>query len=95
MAPELVAAFIDEFNTEFHRLAADAEAERDAAHQALTDANRKIAGILKAIEDGAYHPSLKERLTLLEREKTAAAARPRPNRCCGYIPTFERSTGRR
>ena len=53
----------------------DAEAERDAAHQALADANRKIAGILKAIEDGAYHPTLKERLTLLEAEKAAAAAR--------------------
>jgi len=75
MAPELVAAFIDEFNAEFHRLAGDAEAERDAAHQALADANRKIGGILKAIEDGAYHPTLKERLTQLEREKAAAAAR--------------------
>lgn len=53
----------------------DAEAERDAAHQALADANRKIGGILNAIGDGAYHPTLKERLTQLEREKAAAAAR--------------------
>jgi site-specific DNA recombinase len=33
------------------------------------------AGVLKAIEDGAYHPTLKKRLTLLEGEKAAAAAR--------------------
>ena len=75
MAPKLVPAFIDEFKAEFHRLAGDAEAERDAAHCALAKANRKIAGILQAIEDGAYHPTLKERLTFLEKEKEAAAAR--------------------
>jgi hypothetical protein len=42
MAPELIAAFIDEFKAELHRLAGDAGAERDAANQALADANRKI-----------------------------------------------------
>ena len=74
MAPELIAAFVDEFNTEIRRLAGDREAEHAAAHRALAEAHRKIAGILKATEDGAYHPSLKERLALLEREKASAAA---------------------
>jgi hypothetical protein len=74
MAPELVAAFIDEFKAELHRLTSDAELERNAAHHALAEANLKIVGILKAIEDEAYHPTLKERLTILEKE-TAAAAR--------------------
>ena len=75
MAPELVAAFIDEFNLELRRLTSNAEAECLAAHHTLADVDRKIAGILKAIEDGAYHPALKERLTLLEKDKAAAAAR--------------------
>jgi site-specific DNA recombinase len=75
MAPELIAAFVDEFNTEIRRLAGDLEAEHAAVQRALAEADRKIAGILKAIEDGAYHPSLKERLTLLEQDKASAAAR--------------------
>ena len=75
MAPELISAFVDEFNTEIRRLAGDREAEHAAAQRALAEADRKISGILKAIEDGAYHPSLKERLALLEREKSSAAAR--------------------
>ena len=54
MAPALVAAFIDEFNAELRRLAGNVEAERNAAQRALTGAERKIAGIVRAIEDGAY-----------------------------------------
>jgi SPX domain protein involved in polyphosphate accumulation len=75
MAPELVAAFVDEFNAELRRRAGDAEAEHAAAQRALADVERKIAGIVKAIEDGAYNPTLKERLTTLEHEKTAASAK--------------------
>ncbi len=75
MAPQLVAAFVDEFNAELRRLARNAEAERAAAQHMLADVERKIAGIVKAIEDGAYNPSLKERLTALEKEKEAAAVR--------------------
>jgi site-specific DNA recombinase len=75
MAPELVAAFIDEFNAELRRLAGDAEAEGAAAQRALADADRKIASIVKAIEDGAYSSTLKERLAVLEMEKAAATAK--------------------
>ena len=75
MAPELISAFVEEFNTELRRLAGSAAAENTAARRALADVERKIAGIMRAIEDGAYNPSLKERLTALEREKEAASAR--------------------
>jgi hypothetical protein len=83
MAPALVVAFIDEFNAELRRLTSDVEAERDAAQHVLTDAERKITGIVRAIEDGAYNPTLKERLTALEKGKSAptvrlATAKPRP-----------------
>jgi site-specific DNA recombinase len=75
MAPELVAAFVDEFNAELRRLAGNAEAERNGARRVLANVERKIAGIVRAIEDGAYHPTLKDRLTTLEKEKEAASAR--------------------
>jgi site-specific DNA recombinase len=75
MAPELIAAFIEEFNAELRRLSGDADDERAAALRALADVKRKIAGIVKAIEDGAYNSTLKERLTVLEKERATAGAR--------------------
>src|SRR5579862_4607043 len=48
----------------------------------IADVERKIAGIVKTIDDSAYNPSLKEPLTTLEKEKKAAAkaaaTRPEP-----------------
>ena len=75
MAPELVAAFVEEFNAELRRLAGEAEADYAVARRTIAEVERKIAGIVKAIEDGAYHPTLKERLTILEREKEVASAK--------------------
>ena len=75
MAPELVAAFVDEFNAELRRLAGEATAERDAAQRVLAEADRKIAGIVKAIEDGAYSSVLKDRLAALERQKAEATTK--------------------
>ena len=60
---------------ELRRLAGNAEAERDGAQRVLANLERKIAGIVKAIEDGAYHPTLKDRLATLEKETEAASAR--------------------
>jgi site-specific DNA recombinase len=50
---------------------------RARLHSAAAQRDRVVspAGVLKAIEDGAYHPTLKKRLTLLEGVKAAAAAR--------------------
>ena len=78
MAPELVAAFVDEFNAELRRLAGNVKAERDGARRVLANVERKIAGIVKAIEDGAYHPTLKDRLTALGEGEGSS---PRPA-CC-------------
>jgi site-specific DNA recombinase len=36
----------------------------------LSSSDRKISAILKAVEDGLYNPSMKQRLTALEAEKT-------------------------
>ena len=53
MAPDLVAAFVEEFNTEMRNLAASAERETLAAKRALAEIERKLAAIVRAIEDGA------------------------------------------
>jgi hypothetical protein len=58
MAPELVAIFVEEFNAELRRRAVDAEADYAVAHRAIAEADRKIASIVRAIEDGAYSPML-------------------------------------
>jgi len=75
MAPELVGTFIEEFNAELRRLTADSAAERNSAQRMHAEADRKIASIVKAIEDGAYTPALKDRLAALERQKAEAAAK--------------------
>jgi hypothetical protein len=54
-------------------MAQASEAELDRRHT-LADVECKIAGILEAIEDGAYHPTLKARLSALESEKARAEA---------------------
>ena len=40
----------------------------------LVNVERKIAGVVRAIEDGAYNPSLKGRLTALEADQAAIEA---------------------
>ena len=77
MAPDLVAAFVDAFNAEMRHLATSAERESVAAKQTLTEVERKLTAIVCAIEDGAYTPTLKARLTTLEQEKAQVEARLR------------------
>jgi site-specific DNA recombinase len=77
MAPDLVATFVDAFNAEMRHLATSAERESLAAKQTLVEIERKLAAIVRAIEDGAYTPTLKARLTTLEQEKAQVEARLR------------------
>jgi site-specific DNA recombinase len=77
MAPELVAAFVDAFNAEMRNLATSAERDTIAAKRTLAEIERKLSAIIRAIEDGAYTPTLKARLTALEQEKAQAEARLR------------------
>src|SRR5260221_11800241 len=72
MAPELVKAFVDEFNAEIRRAAQDSETKRSTFKRTLTDIERKIAGIMRAIEDGNYNPTLTKRLGALETDKAIA-----------------------
>ena len=71
------AAIVREFNAEMRKLATSAECGTSAAKRALADIKRKLAAIVRAIEDGAYTPTLKARLTVLEQEKAHTEARLR------------------
>jgi site-specific DNA recombinase len=77
MAPDLVAGFIDAFNAEMRNLATSAEAESVALKRTLTEVDRKIDALVRAIEDGGYTPALKARLTALEQEKAQTQMRLR------------------
>lgn len=79
--PDLIAAFVEEYRKAFNATAADTSAERDRARRDLAKAEKKIAGILAAIEGGMYHPSMREKMATLEEEKTPLTAPPhRPAR---------------
>jgi site-specific DNA recombinase len=70
LAPELVELFIAEYRAEMRRATAVAASQRSTLARALAEVDRKIAGILRAIEDGNYNPALTKRLTEFEAEKT-------------------------
>jgi site-specific DNA recombinase len=80
MAPDLIASFIDAFNSEMRNLATAAERESLAVKRTLADIERKLAAIIRAIEDGAYNSTLKARLTGLEQEKAQAEMRLRTSK---------------
>jgi hypothetical protein len=69
MAPELVRTFIEEFQAEVNHLQAERQAKMNAKRSRLQAVERKISGIVTAIEDGNYNKTLTERLSSLEREQ--------------------------
>ena len=80
--PDLITTFVEEYRKAFNAAAADAGADREKASRDLAKAEKKIASILTAIEDGMYHPSMKEKMAALEKEKAELTAfladRPEP-----------------
>ena len=70
---EAVHAYHEEMNRQNQARRAQAEADR----KALAKIERAIAGIIGAIEDGLYQPTMKARLAELERQKAEIEARLR------------------
>ena len=68
---EAVRAYAEETNRPNHDRRAQAETDRRALHKI----ERAIAGIMAAIEDGLYQPSMKARMDELERQKAEIAER--------------------
>jgi site-specific DNA recombinase len=69
-----VAEFIGTFQEEFNAAAKAAAARSDEPKREAAAVERKIAGIMTAIEDGMYTPALKERMRALETRKAEILA---------------------
>jgi len=69
MAPELVAEFIRSYQAEINAAAKAAVARSGELKREAEAVERKMAGIMAAIEDGMYTPALKERMKGLEKRK--------------------------
>jgi DNA invertase Pin-like site-specific DNA recombinase len=74
MAPELVAEFIQAYQEEFNAAAKTAASRGEELKREAEAVERKIAGIMTAIEDGMYTPVLKERMKALETRKAEIQA---------------------
>ncbi len=75
LAPELVEEFARTFHDEVNRLAAEQTQNRAQDESQLEAVRRKIASMIRAIEDGLYQPSMKARMAELEAEKAALEER--------------------
>ncbi len=75
VTPELMAEFTRAYQEECNRTAAEADGLRATTAAALAALQRRIDGIMTAIEDGLYQPSMKQRLADLGTEKRSLAAR--------------------
>ncbi|MDX8510248.1 recombinase family protein, partial [Mesorhizobium sp. VK22E] len=74
---EAVRAYAQETN----RLNQERRAQGEQDRKALDKIDRAIAGIMAAIEDGLYQPSMKARMEDLERQKAEVTA------CLAMAPT--------
>jgi site-specific DNA recombinase len=76
LAPDLVAEFIREFQEVVGREREERKAQVRQREKKRAEVERKIAGLMKAIEDGLYEPSMKDRMKALQAEREALAAEP-------------------
>lgn len=70
-----MAEFSRAYHEEGNRTAADADGLRSTSSAAMAAVQRKIDGIMAAIEDGLYRPAMKQRLADVEDEKRLPSAR--------------------
>lgn len=75
VSSEAVAEAVRAYAKETNRLNRDRRTQAEADQKALQKIDRAIAGIMAAIEDGLYQPSMKARMAELERDKAEIAAR--------------------
>ncbi|WP_149575264.1 recombinase family protein [Xanthobacter oligotrophicus] len=75
VSTEAVAEAVRAYAKETNRLYHDRRAQADADQRALQKIERAIAGIMAAIEDGLYQPSMKARMNELEHDKAEITAR--------------------
>jgi len=80
--PQLIASFVEEYRKAWNAAQAGAAAGREKQERDLVQVEKKVAGILAAIEDGFYHSSMKAKLAELEATEAqltaSLAASPEP-----------------
>ena len=69
LAPDLVAEFMKAMQDELVALRRERKANDAKRARKLADIDRKISGMMRAIEDGLYEPLMKERLKALQHER--------------------------
>ncbi|WP_454624704.1 recombinase family protein [Bradyrhizobium cenepequi] len=75
VSSEAVAEAVRAYAEEMNRLNHDRRAQAETDHRALQKIERAVAGIMAAIEDGLYQPSMKARMDELERQKAEITER--------------------
>ena len=84
MEPTLFKEFCDEFTREMNRLRIEKRTDHDAWRRELAKIEKQIGGIIGAIKDGMYMPSMKAEMEALEGRKAeltgmlASATEPPP-----------------
>ena len=76
VTPNLVGEFIAEYQAEWNRLQGERHAAASHRDRQLANVQRRIAGIVEAIERGIITPTTKQRLEELEAEKARLEALP-------------------
>jgi DNA invertase Pin-like site-specific DNA recombinase len=76
VTPDLVAEFVAEYQTEWNRLQGERRAAASQRDRQLANVQRRLAGIVEAIERGIITPTTKQRLEELEAEKASLEVFP-------------------
>ena len=74
LAPDLVAEFMTAMQAELASLRRERKSNDAKRVRKLAEIDRKISGMMRAIEDGLYESSMKERLKALQNERRALDA---------------------
>ena len=69
MAPELVSAFVEGYQEAVQEEQQKTRTAHVQIEKRKSEIDRKISGIFKAIEDGLYEPSMKDRLDELKTQR--------------------------
>ena len=69
LTPELVEHFVKTFEEEVSRRHKESGRTKARLESQMAEVQRKLEGVLRAIENGAWNVSLKQRLDALEAEK--------------------------
>jgi hypothetical protein len=75
LAPELVAEFVRAFAEEMANLQRQAASEHGRLREELADVERRLEGVMRAIEGGAWSETLNKRLSDLEPRKADLLSR--------------------